>query len=612
MKKYFLILGFIFLLSVQYVSSTSFSSYLPGGKNYLEPDNFTFDGQYLESIDPIKVIGGQTYTISFPGDGAIEFTTLDISSGGIIYFQGDVEEQPGCISDAYFAKCTFTVDPGDEYLDISITGSGLAQYYDYFEMEDFQLEEGNTRTTYEEYVIPFNDSNSPEFSGSGAFIMSYYDSYLIDDIIEDHILVVDDIDGDLTNSIVIVSDDYTPNMHIVGEYLVVLEASDAAGNTATFNLTIMIKDEIVPTITGPDIIDVNVIDLSNVEDIIAANYTATDGHDGALNVTVSSDDYTLNKSVLGSYSVSLYTEDDSQNSNIKTITINVNDNTAPELNGSNIVNINLSDSKTETEILAELDITDNYDSIENLNFEIVSGDFAGNENTVGSYELEFMVTDLSENNNIIVIYINVIDDVYPIILGPESLSYSYTEEHTLEEIIEMLTVSDNYDAISTDDLQIITNTFSSRVTDIGSFLIEFSVTDSSGNISNHSMDITIIDDQSPVIYIDNYLITLSSSSTFSPRDALQILISNYELPNGEYEIRTLKNDYDGNENIPGTYEYSLQFTDNNGETFQKDFIIKVPEESKIDINESLILRNVLVYSSILGVVGFVTIKNKSK
>jgi len=608
-KIIFLSLICLFITATN-LSASSFSAFYPGGKNYLEYDNFSIDFDTITSNDRIKVKSNTVYTLSIPGDGSIENPYFLVESDSEVYIDGYVDSLSNCDFTLNYANCTFTTSTDeDEYLFIVLEGMFLGGMFSYYDGQDFQLEEGPLRTEYEEYIVPLMDSENPEFSGFAAFIMAYHDSYDIEDIIADHIVVIDDIDGDISDSIEITSDDYTPNKNVVGEYLVELQASDQSGNTAYFSLTIIVKDEVLPSILGPTDLNVNIDDGLTIEDIVSSNYTGADGYEGSTVVTVSVDEYSLNESIIGSYDVTLTTEDNSGNVVSKDIVISIVDTDGPQLDSSDMINVYMSDPKEITDIIGELSLIDNYDVASDIVTSILVDDYSSSSNLIGNYSISVLIEDSSLNSTEIALYINVIDDVAPVISGPTSYSISYTTPLTLEQIIELFTVNDNFDDLSVEDLTVIENTYTTRLTDTGIFSFQVEVLDSSLNTTIHTMEITVVDDQAPVIYIDDYIVTLSANASFNPEDALSILVNNHELPNKLYTIAVLNDEYSGNEDNPGTYMYSLLFTDTEGTSLQKDFIVKVSEEKQL-VDRNLIVRNVIVYGITITFFGFVVYKNK--
>lgn len=609
MRKSLMILFVLLLFGFDQVDATVFSTHLPGGKNYLDAANVSVVNDVMRSIDLIRVKPFTTYTFSIADDNIFGFPYLYVEGDGDDYFDGNMLSSPDCGKEGYTLYCTFSTNEY-EFIRFRFEAFGLSQYFDYYGMDGIQLEEGSAFTQYEEYVIPYIDVTSPEFEGSGAFVKAYYEEYAIQDIIDDYIIVYDDIDGDLTNSIVIVEDDYTENMYTVGNYFVLLEATDLSGNTSSFELLIMVKDELLPTINGPSQIVLNVDDELSLAEIITGNYSASDDHDGAIEITVVTDNYSGFESILGVYSVELYTVDSSGNTVTKLIELRIVDNTAPILESSSDISIMVSNPKSLAAILGELLISDNYDAVEDIELTVMYEQYTGHETMPGTYEIEIGLTDLSNNTQTIVLFVTIVDNVAPIITGPTTLETSYTTPYTLFDIFELLEVSDNVDLLSTSDLIKTVDTYTTRTTQIGTYDITFTVSDSANNIVTHTITITLIDDQAPKIYLDNYLITITPQASFSPADALNMMIKNEVIPEGDYTITTVVDEYTGNERKPGEYKYTLQFVDETGKSIEKEFVINVTDTLESTIEPAPLIRNIIVYSVLLVFIGYIIYNTK--
>ncbi len=607
--KYVIIILVVTLFTTANLSGSSYSSYLPGGKNYLEPNNFSLNQNTLSTIDSIRVKRNTTYMLSFSGEGLLEYPELNISTNNNNVYSGMAIDNDNCSVGMNYTECTFTTDSDDDYISIAITADGMQQYHDNYLMEYFQLEEGNIRTEYEEYISPFIDASSPEFNGAGAYVTSYNSTETITDIIRNHILVIDDIDGDITDDVVIVSDDYTPNKNLIGEYIVELKAADGAGNTAYFTLTVIVKDEISPIINGAAIISVSFDTTLSAQDIINENFTASDGHDGPLVISIQDDQYTASKDTVGDYTVVLYAEDSSGNSVQKTVTIQVEDNIAPVLTTNLNINVYHSDPKILTEILDSLVIADDYDDAIDLDVTVVSEDYTVSNGVPGTYSVVIEIEDSSNNTQQYELIISIIDDIFPAISGPSTYVFSYTNVKSLQEIIMEQVVSDNYSSLVIEDLVITNDTFSGRDLRVGTFYITVEVEDSSGNKVQRQIQVDVIDDQAPIIYVDNIIVTLSENVTFTPQDALNLLVKNRELPDEEYEVSIINDEYTGNEDVPGQYNYSLRFDDKEGNSYKKDFIIEVPHEKSL-LEDDVLIRNVAIYTISFAIILFAILKRK--
>lgn len=608
-KKTGIILLLILMFSFTSVSATTFTNRLPGGKNYLDINNLVIRTNTLSTINEFLVKENTIYTFSMPGYDMIDGDLSIEIWGDYVYIEGDTETNPDCVMDLQETWCTFETEEGENYINIEINSYDVENFIFYYGIEVFQLEEGSSKTGYEEYIAPLEDNTDPSFSGSGAYIKSYNNFESILSIINNHITVIDEVDGDITNNIIIVSDLYSGNEQTVGEYLVELSVSDSSANTAYFSLTILVKDEINPIILGPTEIDISVSEITNLNNIINDYFTVNDDYsETTMNIIV--DNYTANKDVLGTYVIQFEVTDESLNSTSKEFNISLVDIDSPIV--ISILNIDsfLSNPYDLTAILDTLEFSDNYDDMSDTSVNVISNQFDGNEFTPGTYTISFEVTDGQGNMLNEDIIVSVIDDVAPAISGPITYQGSYEEELSYNDFLNMLNVSDNSDLLGLIDMYIIEDTYTNRSSMTGDYLITFGVIDSNNNETTHSINITLFDDIAPIIYIDNYIVTVDMNSTFTTDDALTLLINSHELTEGSYSIKKLFDEYSGNELNEGTYIYLLEFTSDTGDIFEKEFLVKVIDEDNSLIDEKLFIRNIILYSFSIVVFGFVVYKNK--
>ena len=594
------------MLSMSNVKAVDLSGMFPGGKNYLNPDNVILSGSTLTTSHDFVVHPNQQYTLSLPGTDMLGEDLMIVVSGTQTYINETALSPQNCTISYENTVCTFNTSVTETSLSVSITGLLVPMYYNAYGIEYFQLEEGSIATVYEAYIIPLTDTTSPEVNGAGAYIVSYQNQMSIQDIIQNHIYVYDEVDGDLTNDIVIDTDQYTGNEGIVGDYVVEMSVSDSSNNTAYFTLTVMVKDEIAPTITGPDSITIEVFDEKTITELITEQYNLVDEYDGILTPTIIVDEYTTSKNILGLYTVSFKAVDSSLNEVSKTILIDVVDRTAPTASGSLNVSSLISNPTPLGAILNGITVTDNYDNMDNHIKIITLDQYSDNMYVPGTYQVSFDIKDSSNNSTSVTIEITVVDDIAPVISGPTTVTYSYQNVPTMTELKQLLTITDNIDSLDETNLTIISDTFGDRVDDIGNYYITFGVSDSAGNTTEHTITLEGIDDVPPVIYMDSYLVTLDTGTTFNEDDAIRLLLSNNEIPYDDYEITILTNEYLGNETNEGNYKYSIRLQNQQGEMFQKDFTIRVLEDTPYE--EDLIVRNVIVYLSVLLIIGYVYYK----
>ena len=598
----------LILLMFNQVNATEYSSELPGGKNYLDINNYTNHYGELNQVDPIRLLPDTDYVISVPPEDYLQNMEIHII-GDTTYVSGLASELSNCVLEADWTYCTFHTSTTETLVTVNFFAFHMDYHYNNFEIRDFQLEVGTYPTSYEQYILP-TDNTSPEIAGEGAFITSYESVETLSSIVDAHFTASDDIDGDLTQNIQVIYDEYTGNEQTVGSYNVTLEVSDSSQNTAQYPFTVIVKDTLPPEITGPTQIEIDVNSPPTIESILMDYFTFNDGYDGALTPEITSDNYTVNKTTIGTYQVTVEVSDSSFNTSTHTVNISVVDITPPTLNQTSEIEVLLSSPITSDTLISGLLWQDNYDDASLLTVTEISNTYRNNEATVGDYTIELEVKDMSGNTSNEIITITVSDDIIPIITGPNTLSVSYTKQLTHTEILDLFTVTDEGSSVGIGDTTITDDLYSSQSSTIGDYSMTITVTDPSGNKATHQLILSVIDDIPPVIYADEFLVTVEPNTVFDENDMLLLMMQNGEISEQSYDITTLINEYEGNETNAGTYQYSVVFKGEDGTTLQKDFIIRVLEDDSV-INSSLLWRNVTLYTLSVGlIIGTVLISKK--
>ena len=314
--------------------------------------------------------------------------------------------------------------------------------------------------------------------------------------------------------------------------------------------------------------------------------------------------------MLGIYNVTFEVVDSSLNKTTETLVVTVVDTTKPIIIGDDIITSLLSNPVSVVGVLNSLNVTDNYDDMTNVKPIVISDGYTMNSNIPGIYEIVVSVIDSSGNEQSQTIQITVLDDVAPSISGPINYSFGYTNQHTIEDIISLLTVSDNVDSLTISDLIIVNDTYSANANTVGNYSVTVKVYDQSGNETKHTIDINVIDDVPPVIYVDNYIITVDMASTITNDDVVKLMINSAEIPNTYYSVNILVDEYTGNEQKQGIYNYKVQLTDNEGNEYEKEFVIKVIDENNEKIDDNLMYRNIVVYALVVTILGYLYIKKR--
>lgn len=407
MKKSLIVFFFILSLSWGTLEASN------NGKNLLNPSLFTLSNHVLNNTDPLMVSGATTYTLSLPEYYAIDSVHVKVEgSSGMVYIDETIDTYYQCILDGYYTACTFMTAPNEEGLLITFSQGYIAQWYQYYEMYDFQLEENSQRTPYEPFMSDSFGPNGPLMQGSGMITVSYARGASIRELINENIQAHDNIDGDLTDQIQVLDDFYSGNEMITGTYTVLLRVSDSAGNVTLFDFVVKVVDNIPPVISGPSSVDVQIDAKPDLNDLINNHFTFNDTYAGPIsNFHVMSDAYTEATEV-GTYPVKIRIEDPSGNQTERTFNVNIRSDLPPVMQGPDSVRLYLSEYPDAHHV------TQLFSATDRANGESLSIDLADTTVTdwsqSGRFRGTLSVMDSFDNLSTRQITIVIIDDIPPI------------------------------------------------------------------------------------------------------------------------------------------------------------------------------------------------------
>jgi hypothetical protein len=287
-------------------------------------------------------------------------------------------------------------------------------------------------------------------------------------------MATDDVDGNLTSSIIIGGD--VVNSNIAGTYLVTYNVSDTAGNAAT-QVTRTIN--VIPDTTAP-LITLNGASTINLN--IGGTYTelgatATDNVDGDLTSSIIIGGDTVNTSIAGTYLVTYNVSDAAGNAAteiVRTVIVAA-DTIAPiiSLNGTSTINLTIGDTYNEQGATA----SDNVDG--DLTSSIIIGGDTVNTNVPGTYLVSYNVSDSSGNaaNQVIRTVIVAPDTIVPIITLNGSSVIDLTVGNTYTELGAI--AIDNVDGNLTSSIIIAGDVVNANIE--GTYVVTYNVSDNAGN-----------------------------------------------------------------------------------------------------------------------------------
>ena len=268
----------------------------------------------------------------------------------------------------------------------------------------------------------------------------------------------------------------------VGSTVVIWTAIDTAGNVGTATQQVTITDTTAPVVTAPTDLIIEASSFTSVVNIGTA--TALDNVDGVISL--------VSASFTGPFPVGstviVWTATDSVG-NVGTATqqITITDTTAPVVTAPAAVNMEANSLTTVVNIGTATAI-DNVDGVISVVSPSVSGPFP-----VGSTVVVWTATDSAGNIGTATQLVTVTDSIAPVVAAPAAISM---EANSLTTIVNIGTASaiDNIEGV----ISLVSPSFRGPFP-VGSTVIVWSATDSSGNVGTATQQVTITDSTGPVV-----------------------------------------------------------------------------------------------------------------
>lgn len=291
----------------------------------------------------------------------------------------------------------------------------------------------------------------------------------------------------------------------IGRYPITYHIKDTSGNETKKTVWLEIYDHIPP--------DIKVIKplKHNIDHIFSwSNYfTIKDNYDLFPVVTIQSD--FMDKKAIGTFDFQISAKDQSGNITIIHTSIEVFDQTPPEL----IISSERPDiayqSTNELSKLKRLilKVTDNVDELTVNDVEIIS---SINPNQIGNYLVTFQVVDSSMNKKSIDIYLKVTDQESPVIEIIKPLIFHVFDPNPIWSDYLLI-----YDNLTTYENLKVEYVGSYRMDQIGKYVITIKATDEAKNVKTMMFYVEVIDLSTPNIeLIQDILITQFKPVSYIP------------------------------------------------------------------------------------------------
>ena len=314
------------------------------------------------------------------------------------------------------------------------------------------------------------------------------------------------------------------------------------------------------------------------ETTIKQSIRAVDNYDGTANMTPIKviDTYSNRTEKIGEFLIEYEVKDRMTNTSSYQMKVKVVDIKAPTLTGkltyqaeASQVNLTLAD------IINNMSITDNVETLTSSDIEVVSDLFTPNKDSVGEFPVVLSVSDSSGNKIEQSVNVIIKDTVAPTITGPDVL-YTYFNDvpKTLEQIKSLYTSYDRFDGDITSGIVVDLNGYTGNM--IVVYEIYIKSTDIAGNRTIRTVHLHIIDDVAPVFSSVEPVITNEALASMTQDDLVawfQTELLNQGLSASGVNI--LLNEYEHGRDLKEAYIYFEYEVD--GQMYQS--------RAKVDIQE---------------------------
>lgn len=298
---------------------------------------------------------------------------------------------------------------------------GLTQAY------KFMAYVGDTAGNYTflEINVFVSDVTAPVWSASNILTISvgYKVTYDLNTWLQS-LIVTDNYDTSVT--LTIVTDNYTSNKAVLGSHTVIVRATDDSGNTADKTFTFTVIDNIKPVFSGPETIYKPQSGTMTINDI-KVRFTAFDEISGNVTsrITVTTDTYTGNGHISGTYWVTLKVTDLNGNEQFLTFPVIVRDDIPPVLYVADgyFITVSSAYNLTLEGIKDILVATGRLEIVSTTWYDVVIDEYTGNENKPGIYTVSIRFSQTSgvtEVHSVAVNVVNTSGGTGGIIDGPSS------------------------------------------------------------------------------------------------------------------------------------------------------------------------------------------------
>jgi hypothetical protein len=246
-------------------------------------------------------------------------------------------------------------------------------------------------------------------------------------------------DGDISNNIYVIVDNYTGNETTLGDFIVVYGVKDSLGAEASLAITIRNKDIRPPELILEDTNTLNIPQFALLGNHLP-NIIAVDGFEGDLTSSIQINGLgSVDTDIIGDYELTYTVTDTSGNTTTEVFIVNVVDINNPVLTGPTSI-IKKSNVILDGQFyLKYFTATDDHDGLISNKITVSSDGYTGNASNPGIYQVVISVLDAAGNSTSQTLTIEVRKDML-VQLIIDSYYWVVPNDHRLsdEEFISIL------------------------------------------------------------------------------------------------------------------------------------------------------------------------------
>lgn len=350
------------------------------------------------------------------------------------------------------------------------------------------------------FTVKVADSFSPVISGQLNYSTNADNPISLEEI-KSNLRAVDETDGSV--EITIIEDNYSSNKNQKGSYTIVFRATDKSGNSSDCFVTVIVLDESAPVISGSSKVTRRLSSDLTVEEI-KSSLNVTDNLDSSVPLVVELDNYTSNKDIPGTYQVIFSATDSSGNKSTHTVEVIVVDDVKPVITGSNSYTKHNNVTVSRDYYLSQLEVSDNVDTLELSQLNIVSDTFTGNADKVGTYQIVVNITDNAGNTSDNFTITITVDDKIPPVFWANGEFYVIVEPTTVlstENIAYIARALGIVDSTKTARVELLSNSYYGNEATTGEYDVVVKATYEDGSTSIGTITLAVSDELGDTVII---------------------------------------------------------------------------------------------------------------